>query len=84
MFVSDSPPFTYRWNPKKKKKKKKMKFISFISNLFQLRQNYGNIKVNMDCLWKQRKTHKITKIGDLVALSLSLCNTVVCEAAYTP
>ena len=33
-----------------------------------------------DCFWKQ-KTHKITKIGDSVWLSLFIGNTVVCEAA---
>ena len=39
------------------------------------------IKVKKDCLWKHR-THKITKIGDSVWLSLFICNTIVCEAAY--
>ena len=39
------------------------------------------IKVTKDCLWKQR-THKITKIGDSVWLSLFICNTKVCEAAH--
>ena len=38
-------------------------------------------KVKKDCLWKQR-TRKITKIGDSVWLSLFICNTVVCKAAY--
>ena len=41
------------------------------------------IKVKKDCLMKQR-THKITKIGDSVWLSLFICNTVVCETAYAP
>ena len=40
------------------------------------------MKVKKDCLWKQR-THKITKIGDSVWLSLFICNTVVCQASST-
>ena len=44
---------------------------------------HTSIKVKKDCFWKQR-THNITKIGDSVWLSLFICNTVVCEAAYAP
>ena len=43
----------------------------------------SKIKVKKDGLWKQR-THKIRKIGDSVSVSFFICNTVVCEAAYTP
>ena len=40
----------------------------------------NSTQIKKDCLWKQR-THKITKIGDSVWLSLFICDTVVCEAA---
>ena len=39
-------------------------------------------KIIKDCLWKH--ITQITKIGDSVWLSLFICNTVVCEAAYAP
>ena len=47
------------------------------------RTSNNKLNVKKDCLWKQR-THKVTKIGDSVCLSLLICNTVVCEAEYDP
>ena len=49
------------------------------------------VRINILASWaiqnkslRKQRTHKITKIGDSVWLSLFICNTVVCEAAYAP